>query len=125
MRNKSSNVQVTKKRLSKCEGVFRSYSDIQLQYANLLESDVSILEFKCNVVLDDFEVDGTYTTDFLITKTNGDILIRECVFRNRITKPLNIKHMVHFCCLDVIVKNDPRITMHLYIHFADIVYRPS
>ena len=91
MRNKSSNVQVTKKRLSKCEGVFRSYSDIQLQYANLLESDDSILEFKCNVVLDDFELDGTYTTDFLITKTNGDILIRECVFRNRITKPLNIK----------------------------------
>lgn len=91
MRNKSSNVQVTKKKLSKCEEVFRSYSDIQLQYANLLESDDSILEFKCNVVLDDFELDGTYTTDFLITKTNGDILIRECVFRNRITKPLNIK----------------------------------
>ena len=35
MRNKSSNVQVTKKRLSKCEGVFRSYSDIQLRYATL------------------------------------------------------------------------------------------
>lgn len=77
MRNKSSNVQVTKKRLSKCEEVFRSYSDIQLQYANLLESDDSILEFKCNVVLDDFELDGTYTTDFLITKTSGEILIRE------------------------------------------------
>ena len=91
MRNKSSNVQVTKKRLSKCEGVFRSYSDIQLRYAASLEDDDSILEFKCNVVLDNFELDGTYTTDFLITKTNGDILIRECVFRNRITKPLNIK----------------------------------
>ena len=77
MRNKSSNVQVTKKRLSKCEGVFRSYSDIQLQYANLLESDDSILEFKCNVVLDDFELDGTYTTYFLITKTNGDIQTTE------------------------------------------------
>jgi hypothetical protein len=91
MRNKSSNVQVTKKRLSKCEEVFRSYSDIQLQYANLLESDDSILEFKCNVVLDDFELDGTYTTDFLITKTSGEILIRECIMRDKISKPMNIK----------------------------------
>ena len=64
---------------------------IYLSYMLLEKSDDSILEFKCNVVLDDFELDGTYTTDFLITKTNGDILIRECVFRNRITKPLNIK----------------------------------
>ena len=91
MRNKSSNVQVTKKRLSKCEGVFRSYSDIQLRYAASLEDDDSILEFKCNVVLDNFELDGTYTTDFLITKTNGDILISECIMRDKISKPMNIK----------------------------------
>lgn len=91
MRNKNSNVQVTKRKLSKCEGVFRSYNDIQSQYANLLEEDASVLEFKCNVVLDDFEIDGTYTTDFIITKTNGDILVRECIMRDKISKPMNIK----------------------------------
>ena len=91
MRNKNSNVRVTKRKLSKCKDVCRTYNDIQYQYATLLEQDESVKEFICNVPLDDLEIEGIYTTDFLITKTNGDILIRECVFRDKITKPLNVK----------------------------------
>ena len=91
MRNKNSNTQVIKRKLDKCKGICRTYNDIQYQYADLLEQDESVVEFRCNVVLDDFELNGTFTTDFLITKSNGDILIRECVFREKITKPMNIK----------------------------------
>ena len=32
-----------------------------------------------------------YTTDFIITKIDGDIAIRECVRREHITRPLQIK----------------------------------
>ena len=85
MRNKKSNVKTTKRRLSKCQDVCRTYNDIQYAYAEILEKDESVAEFRCNVILDDFELDGTFTTDFIITKNNGDILVRECIFKDKIT----------------------------------------
>ena len=91
MRNKSSNVQTTKRKLSKCEDVCRTYSDIQYAYADILEFDSSVVKFSCNVLLADFEIEGTYTTDFLITKKDGEIAVRECVSRDKILKPLNAK----------------------------------
>ena len=91
MRNKSSNVRTTKRKLSKCKDVCRTYSTIQYAYADMLENDSSVAEFICNVVLTDFDIEGTYTTDFLITKINGDKAVRECIFKDKITKPLNIK----------------------------------
>ena len=91
MRKTTSNVRMLKRKLSKCKDVCRTYNDIQEKYADLLESDESVLEFICNIPLVDFELDGSYTTDFLITKTNGDISIRECIFRDKIGKPMNVK----------------------------------
>lgn len=91
MRNSKSNVRTVKRRLSKCKDICRTYNDIQFSYATLLDSDDSVSEFSCNVNLDNFEIEGSYTTDFLITKVNGDVLIRECVFRDKLTKPLTIK----------------------------------
>lgn len=91
MRNKNSNVQTTKRKLSKCDGVCRTYNDIQYAYASLLELDSSVTKFSCNVILTDFELEGTYTTDFLITKNDGEVAIRECVYRDKILKPLNAK----------------------------------
>ena len=91
MRNKKSNVQITKRKLSKCEGVCRTYNDIQYAYADFLETELSVTKFSCNVVLTDFELEGTYTTDFLITKVSGEIAVRECVQKDKILKPLNAK----------------------------------
>lgn len=91
MRNQNSRVRVTKRKLSKCKDVCRTYNDIQFAYADILEKDNLVIEFCCNVVLSDIELDGTFTTDFLITKTNGDLYVRECVRRDKITKPLTIK----------------------------------
>ena len=91
MRKSTSNVRMLKRKLSKCKDVCRTYNDIQEKYADLLEKDESVLEFVCNVPLVDFELEGSYTTDFLVTKTNGDVFIRECVFRDKIAKPMSIK----------------------------------
>ena len=34
---------------------------------------------------------GEYTSDFVCTKTDGDLMVRECVFRKFLMKPLTVK----------------------------------
>ena len=91
MRNQNSKVRTTKRKLSKCEGVCRTYSALQYAYADILEKDHSVVSFRCNVILTDFEEDGTYTTDFVITNDRGDMAVRECVLRDLMAKPKNVK----------------------------------
>ena len=91
MRNTSSKVRCIKQNFSKCGGVCRTYSPIQYAYADRLEHDETVREFKCNLELTDFSIDGKYTTDFFIVRTNGEIAIRECVRRDYITRPLHLK----------------------------------
>lgn len=79
-----------KKSVSKSKEVCRIYSDIQLAYLDVLQGNKDIIEIQCNVSLDDFETKD-YTTDFLCTKTNGDLIVRECVFRKLLTKPMTVK----------------------------------
>lgn len=79
-----------KKILSKCKEVCRTYDPIQSKYAELLDSLPEIEEIRCNVPLERFK-EGDYMTDFVCVKTGGDLMVRECVWRNRVTKPLNVK----------------------------------
>lgn len=78
-----------KKSVTKSKEVCRTYSDIQLAYLEKLQVDESIKEIQCNIPLDG-EVEE-YSTDFLCTKSNGDLLVRECVFRKHLLKPMNVK----------------------------------
>ena len=91
MRNQNSKVRTTKRKLQKCEGVCRTYSALQYAYADILEKDDSVVSFRCNVILTDFEVDGSYTTDFVITNDKGEMAVRECVLRDLMAKPKNVK----------------------------------
>lgn len=79
-----------KKSLSKSKEVCRTYNPIQSKYAELLDSLPEIEEIRCNVPLEGFK-EGNYMTDFVCVKSGGDLMVRECVWRNRITKPLNVK----------------------------------
>ncbi len=79
-----------KRSLSKCDGICRTYNTIQYAYANALQENYDIAVFQCNVILDNLSI-GEYTTDFLCTKTSGDIMVRECVNKSFLTKPLTIK----------------------------------
>lgn len=79
-----------KKSVSKSKEICRTYNDLQLAYLDSLQSNDDITEIQCNVSLDGDEV-GEYNTDFLYVKSNGDLLVRECVFRKHLLKPLTVK----------------------------------
>lgn len=79
-----------KKMLPKCHGVCRTFSPIQYVYADILQNDDEIKEIKCNVLLDGL-TEGEYTSDFVCVKSDDDLMVRECVFRKFLTKPMTVK----------------------------------
>lgn len=90
MRKKSYKGRCEKRTLSKCQDICRTYDAIQYGYADILESNNAIKEIRCNVLLDGLE-DGEYTSDFVCVKADNDLMVRECVFRKYLTKPLTVK----------------------------------
>ena len=78
-----------KKSVGKSKEIFRTYNNLKLAYLEKLQADKAITEIQCNVPLDG-EI-GEYNTDFLCVKTDGDMLIRECVYRKHLLKPLTVK----------------------------------
>ena len=90
MRKKNFKGRCTKRQMSKCTEVCRTYDPIQFAFADLLENDDCVREYRCNVPLDGLKI-GEYTSDFVCTKTNGEVFVRECVYRKQISKPLTSK----------------------------------
>ena len=76
-----------KRVLSKCKEVCRTYDPIQSVYADQLQENEVIREFQCNVQLDD----GAHMTDFVCVKTDGELMVRECVQRKYLLKPMTIR----------------------------------
>lgn len=79
-----------KMKLSKSDEVVRTFDNIQTAYAQILDKNENIKKIQCNVVLEGID-DGEFTTDFLCIKTNGDLLVRECVFRKKLSLPRTCK----------------------------------
>ena len=90
MRKKNYKGRCEKRTLGKCRGICKTYDAIQSRYADMLQSDEKVKAFQCNVPLDGLDI-GEYTTDFVCTKSNGDLMIRECVFRSHLAKPMTVK----------------------------------
>ena len=80
----------TKRKLKKSEVIIRTYDKIQTAYALILDRDPNIEGISCNVPLEDTS-EGEFTTDFLCKKTDGDYLVRECVFRKKLSLPRTCK----------------------------------
>ena len=82
-----------KKSVGKSNEVCRTYTPIQLAYLDVLQGDERITEIRCNIPLDgsDGSEATNYTTDFLCAKTDGDWMVRECVYRKLLTKPMTVK----------------------------------
>ena len=92
MRNSNTKVRCEKRKLTKCNGIVKTYSEVQYAFADVLENDSTIKEFISNFPLTDFPLtDGKYTTDFYCTTLEGEIVVYECVFRRHLTKPLTAK----------------------------------
>lgn len=80
----------TKRSFSKCEGVCRTFDKIQTAFADILQNDESVVSFQCNVLLESGE-EKQYTTDFLAEKSDGSTMVRECVWRKNLSRPLTAK----------------------------------
>lgn len=78
-----------KRNLAKCADVCRFYSKLQSVFGNMLMENPDIQSFQCNVLLNDLDI-GNYTSDFVCTKTDGTLMIRECVERRYLTKPMTV-----------------------------------
>jgi len=75
-----------KRAMSKCaDGVARTYNAIESKYADMLQENPDIKEFRCQVLLDGLEI-GEYCSDFVATKVDGDLRVRECVYRKDLAK---------------------------------------
>ncbi len=59
-------------------------------YAYLVSKMEEVEEFRCNVYLEGL-TEGDYTTDFLVKMKDGTFMVRESVYRSRITKPMYYK----------------------------------
>ena len=90
MRKKNYKGRCEKKYVSKCDSICKTYDPIQAAYVDLLDSNPDIDEIKCNVILDGDEA-GKYMTDIVCTKSNGELLVRECVSMKILTRPLTSK----------------------------------
>lgn len=90
MRKKNYKGRVDKRIVPKCEDVCRTYDVLQYKYADLLSKSDDVESFQVNVLLEGLEI-GEYTSDFVITKKDGGLMVRECVFRDKIMKPLTCK----------------------------------
>ncbi len=79
-----------KQSIAKCEDVCRTYHPIQKEYVKVLSLEDEIVTIRCNVLINALE-EGDYTSDIVCTKKNGELLVRECVYRNYLTKPKTIQ----------------------------------
>lgn len=90
MRKKGYKGRCEKRTLSKCKEVCRTYDEIQNAYADILQNNADVAEIRCNVLMDGLE-EGDYVSDFVCTKIDGDLMVRECVNRRFLTKPKMIR----------------------------------
>ena len=90
MRKKNFKGRCEKRHASKCEDVCRTYDDIQRAYLDKLEANKNIKSIRCNVPLKGPAVEE-YSTDFVCIRVDGEMMVRECVFRRFLTKPLTLK----------------------------------
>lgn len=90
MRKKGYKGRCQKRTLSKSKDICRTYDEIQYAYADILQNDNEIKEIRCNVLLEGL-AEGEYTSDFVCVKISGDLIVRECVYRKFLAKPMTVK----------------------------------
>lgn len=90
MRPKAFKGRCTKKQLLKSQDVVRLYDNLQIAFAEILDSDPDIKEIFVNYHLQDL-TEGEFTSDFVCKKTNGDYLVRESVYRKKLLLPRTCK----------------------------------
>ena len=60
---------------------------MQDDYARFLQLNEDVKAFSCNVQLADDPETEMYTTDFVITLSDGTTRVRECVYKKNLERP--------------------------------------
>ena len=90
MRMKGYKGRCEKRVIGKYEGVCRIYDPIQSAYADILQQNDQVVKFQCNLLMEGL-TEGEYTSDFVCTKADEELMVRECVQRKRLLKPMTVK----------------------------------
>jgi hypothetical protein len=90
MLKKNPKTRCVKRCLSKSTDICRCYNAIQVAYADILQARDDVESFTSNMPLQGFEC-GDYTSDFYVKMTGGTFMVRECVCRKHLTKPLTVR----------------------------------
>ena len=90
MRKRTQKTRCEKRQLRKSEEICRTYDKVQSACADYLDQREDVVRIRCNVELDGLK-DGDYTTDFVCEKENGELMVRECVYRQYLTKPMTAR----------------------------------
>lgn len=98
MRRKDRKTRCEKRKIAKCSDVCKTFDDIQYVSADYLAAQKDIKEIRCNVWLEGLGLDAEYTSDFVCIKNNGDLMVRECVFRKYLTKPMTARLLEESRC---------------------------
>ena len=85
MRKKNFKGRCEKQSLDKFVTICKTYEPIQTAYASILVENKDVSEVRCNVVLDGECAE--YMTDFVCTKIDGDLMVRECISRKLLSRP--------------------------------------
>lgn len=80
-----------KRSLPKFECVCITYDEIMFAYATQLSENADILAVRCNVPIKDPIEEKRYCTDFVFETMNHEKIVRECVYRKQLTKPMTAK----------------------------------
>ena len=91
MRKKNYKGRCEKLSVSKSKDVCRMYSELQKKYLYKLQDNEHIREIRCNVLMEGLE--GNYTSDFVCVTTGNDLMVRECVEKKLLIKPMTLKQL--------------------------------
>ncbi len=90
MQKSNPKTRCTKRNLSKSTDVCRCYNDLQSAYAEILQASDDVESFTCNMPLKRDDI-GDYSSDFFVKRTDGTYMVRECVQRTHLTKPMTVR----------------------------------
>ena len=68
----------TRRKLSKCKDICRTYDKVQTVYADWLQANKDIVSFECNIKMEGV-CDDQYTSDFLAVKSGHKDCQRMCL----------------------------------------------
>lgn len=90
MRKNNLKTRCEKRKLPKFNETCKTYDSISFSYADLLVERKDVKEISCNVLLEGI-LNNEYVSDFVCLKEDGDLMVRECVLRTHLSKPMTLK----------------------------------